>query len=123
MRNGQRVALRESGQEGIILKVIYPLTPAMTEAEVQWDNGLSGWEMGEDLKVLPNLQGDAFIAMRNGFGVRRDETFPSDPVIKLRENAATEAELFLRERFGLIKVRHPVEVDRDRQLTLDIRRM
>lgn len=118
MRVGNRVEDKVSHAEGVVVSVQYAGT-SNAEARVRWDAGGVSWEMGEDLRVLPNRRGDAFLAMNNGFGVREGEIFVQIP--DTRDNAATEAEMFLRERFGLLKVKHPESPSRERQLTLDIR--
>lgn len=119
MRSGWRVASKADSREGVVLMASYAGS-ANEEDHIQWDDGSTSWEMAEDLRHLPNKQGDAFRSMRNGFGVRDSETFPKNPLV--RDNASTDAQLFLRVRFGLMKApRHPAQVDRDRQLTLDIR--
>lgn len=121
MLSGRRVACKdEPERQGVVIRASYG------ESFIQWDEGKPGWECDEDLHIIPNKSGDAFIAMRNGMGRREDETFPADAVKvhRDRHNLDTEAEIMMSESFGLLKgrVKLATPMDTDRQLTLDIRK-
>lgn len=117
---GQRVTL--SGREGVVVHTQFDGTNDRQECEVKWDCGGSSWEMGEDLKRVPNVSGDAFTTMANGFGVRVDETTPINAVAKVRdkEYVLVGDMLGFYDILGLAKVRHAKVITPARQVTLDI---
>jgi hypothetical protein len=90
----------------------------------EWQPSHDSWEMGTDLRIVPNIPGDAFLSMGNGFGVRVDETCPKDAVAVVRERQAmaTDSRLLLLEGTGVLPKHKQARTEsRDRQLSLDIR--